>query len=203
MELAEAVRAALVIAAAVALVAAGCGSTKTVTVTNTVTTVRTVTTTETPTVGTTTQSGGSAAECTADDLQASFSVIPGSPGAGQISYELVLTNTSAAACSVSGVPVATLLDKTEGALPTQISTPSAGPAGGTVVLQHGDKAKADARFSPDVPGVGEQQTGGRCEPLAYFLRVTAPGGGTVNAAIAPPTSVCEHGSMSFTPFAAD
>ena len=46
---------------------------------------------------------------------------------------------------------------------TQISTPSSGPAGGTVVLQHGDTAKADARFSPDVPGVGEQQTG-RCEP---------------------------------------
>jgi hypothetical protein len=194
-------KAALVIGAAVALIAAGCGSTKTVTVTNTVTTVRTVTTTKTPPVGTTTQSGGSAAECTADDLQASFAVIPGSPGAGQISYELVLTNTSAAACSVSGVPVATLLDKTEGALQTQVSTPPSGPAGGTVVLQHGDKAKADARFSPDVPGVGEQQTG-RCEPLAYFLRVTAPGGGTVNAAITPPTSVCEHGSLSFTPYAA-
>jgi hypothetical protein len=192
-------RRVLVIGAAVALIAAGCGSTKTVTVTNTVTTVRTVTTTETPTAPTTTQSAGSASPCTGDDLQASFTGIEGSAGAGQVSYELTLTNTSAAACSVSGVPVATLLDKTEGAMQTQISTPSSGPAGGTVVLQHGDKAKADARFSPDVPGVGEQQTG-RCEPLSYFLRVTAPGGGTVNAAITPPTSVCEHGSLSFAPF---
>jgi uncharacterized protein DUF4232 len=198
VELPEAVRLALLLGVAVALVAAGCGSTKTVTVTNTVTTVRTVTTTKTPTAPTTTQSG-SAAACTGDDLQASFSAIAGSAGAGQIGYELTLTNTSAAACSVSGVPVGTLLDKTEGALQTQISTPSAGPAGGTVVLQHGQAAKADARFSPDVPGVGEQQTG-RCEPIAYFLRVTAPGGGTVNAAIAPPTSVCEHGSLSFAPF---
>jgi hypothetical protein len=195
-------RLALVLGAAVALLAAGCGSTKTVTVTSTVTTVRTVTTTKTPTAPTTTQSGGgNAAPCTGDDLEASFKVIEGSAGAGQISYELKLTNTSADACFVSGVPVATLLDKTEGALQTQISTPSSGPAGGTVVLQHGEAAKADARFSPDVPGVGEQQTG-RCEPVAYFLRVTAPGGGTVNAAITPPTSVCEHGSLSFAPFSA-
>jgi hypothetical protein len=194
-------RAVLVMGAVVALVAAGCGGTKTVTVTNTVTTVKTVTTTKTPTAPTTTQSAGSASPCAGDALQATFTGIEGSAGAGQISYELTLTNTSAAACSVSGIPVATLLDKTEGALPTQVSTPPSGPAGGTVVLQHGEKAKADARFSPDVPGVGEQQSG-RCEPVSYFLRVTAPGGGTVNAAITPPTSVCEHGSLSFAPYSA-
>jgi len=184
----------------VAVVAAGCGSTKTVTVTQTLTTVKTVTTTKTPTTSTntTTQPAGGSA-CSGADLQATFRGVEGSAGAGNISYALVLTNTSNSACSVSGVPVATLLDKTEGALPTQIST---GPGhASTVVLQHSDSAKAEARFSPDVPGTGEQQTG-PCERTAYFLRVAAAGGGTVNAAISPPTPVCEHGALSFSPFAA-
>jgi hypothetical protein len=111
----------------------------------------------------------------------------------------VLTNTSSAPCTVSGTPVATLLDKTKGALPTQISAaPNSGPAT-TVVLRHGDSAKAEARFSPDVPGTGEQQTGG-CEPTAYVLRVTPGGGSTVDAPINPPTPVCEHGALSFAVF---
>ena len=184
----------------VAVVAAGCGSTKTVTVTQTLTTVKTVTTTKTPTTSTntTTQPAGGSA-CSGADLQATFKGVEGSAGAGHVSYDLVLTNTSSSACSVSGIPVATLLDKTEGALPTQIST---GPGTATtVVLQHGDSAKAEARLSPDVPGVGEQQTG-PCERTAYFLRVTAAGGGTVNAAISPPTPVCEHGALSFSAFTA-
>jgi len=190
----------LFIGVVVAVVAAGCGSTKTVTVTQTVTTVKTVTTTGAPTTtsGTTTTTSG-ASPCSGSDLQATFSGVAGSAGAGNISYDLVLTNTSNSACSVSGIPVATLLDKTEGALPTQIST---GPGTATtVVLQHGDSAKAEARFSPDVPGVGEQQPG-PCERTAYFLRVAVAGGGTVNAPIGPPTPVCEHGGMSFSPFAA-
>ena len=186
----------------VAVVASGCGSTKTVVVTQTVTTVKTVTTTKTPTTSTnttTTTTASGSSPCSGTDLQATFTGVAGSAGAGHVSYDLVLTNTSSSACSVSGIPVATLLDKTEGALPTQIST---GPGTATtVVLQHGDSAKAEARLSPDVPGVGEQQTG-PCERTAYFLRVTAAGGGTVNAPIGPPTPVCEHGALSFSPFAA-
>lgn len=199
MELAEAVRGVVVIGVVVGLLAAGCGATKTVTIVQTVTTVKIVTTTKTPTTTPTTTQSAGASRCSGDDLQATFSAIAGSAGAGQIGYELVLTNTSAAACSVSGIPVATLLDKTEGALPTQISS---APGGGTapVVLQHGDSAKADARFSPDVPGTGEQQTG-PCERTAFFLRVTAVGG-TVNAAVSPPTPVCEHGALSFSAFTA-
>jgi hypothetical protein len=166
-----------------------------------VTTVKTVTTTKTPTTSTntTTTTASGSSPCSGTDLQATFTGVAGSAGAGHVSYDLVLTNMSSSACSVSGIPVATLLDKTEGALPTQIST---GPGTATtVVLQHGDSAKAEARLSPDVPGVGEQQTG-PCERTAYFLRVTAAGGGTVNAPIGPPTPVCEHGALSFSPFAA-
>lgn len=197
MELTEAVRYALVIGVLVAALAAGCGSTKTVTVTQTTTTVKTVTTTTTTTVG---QSAG-APPCSDADLKGSFDVIPGSPGAGQISYTLTLTNSSSAACTVSGTPVATLLDKNGAALPTHILAVQAGQgSAGTVVLQQGDSAKADARFSPDVAGTGDAQTGA-CEPTAHVLRVTAPGGGSLDVPISPPTAVCERGTLSFTALA--
>ena len=66
-----------------------------------------------------------------------------------------------------------------------------------VTLRHGKAAKADARFSPDIPGPGEPQTGAPCEPKAYKVRVTVPpGGGTLLAPVLPPTKVCVHGNMS-------
>jgi Protein of unknown function (DUF4232) len=189
-----------VFAAAVVLVAvaAGCGGTKTVTVTQTSTTVQTVTVTTTAPATTTGPSATSV--CAAADLAGSFSVVPGSAGAGNIVYSLHLTNTSSSPCSVSGLPAVTLLDRNGSPLPTHVSAAQAGQAtAARIVLQSGDAAKADARFSPDVPSTGEQQTG-PCEPKAYVLRVTAPDGGTVAAPISPPTAVCGHGSLSFSVF---
>lgn len=64
-----------------------------------------------------------------------------------------------------------------------------------VVLRPGGRAKATARFSPDIPGPGEQADG-PCERTAYRVRVTPPpGGGTLIAPVTPPTPVCEHGHM--------
>jgi hypothetical protein len=191
-------RAAALIGLAVVAIAAGCGGTKTVTVTHTSTTVQTVTVTTTTTTATT----GSAAPaaCTGADLEGRFAAVPGSAGAGNIVYELRLRNTSASPCVVSGLPAVTLLDRNGSPLPTHVSAAQPGQAtAAQIVLQNGQSAKADARFSPDVPGTGEQQTG-PCEPKAYVLRVTAPGGGAVAAPISPPTSVCEHGSLSFSVF---
>jgi hypothetical protein len=68
-----------------------------------------------------------------------------------------------------------------------------------VRIAPGKAARATARFSPDVPGVGEQ-TIGACEPKAYTLRVVLEGGGTANARLAPATPVCEHGTMSFSAY---
>ena len=68
-----------------------------------------------------------------------------------------------------------------------------------VTLAHGKSSHATARFSPDVPGVGEQ-TLGQCEKTAYSLRVTARGGGTTTVKITPPTPVCEHGGMTWSVF---
>ena len=190
---------ALVIGVAIAALAAGCGSTKTVTVTQVTTTVKTVTTTNTVT---TTSGSASPALCTGADLDASFDAQAGSAGAGTITYTLTLTNTSSAACTVFGTPAGILLDGSGQALLTHVlSVPAAQGSAQPVVLQPGDAAKADARFSPDVAGTGDSQTG-RCEPVAHVFRVTAGGGGTVDAPISPPTSVCERGTLSFRPFAA-
>ncbi|HEY5099691.1 MAG TPA: DUF4232 domain-containing protein [Gaiellaceae bacterium] len=191
-------RPAVVILAVLAL--AGCGGTTTQTVTQTVTHVRTVTVTTTA-AGTTTTTAASA-PCAAGSLQGSFDVVPGSPGAGQISYKLTLTNTGATPCYVSGIPQVQLLGTTGGALATSASAEPPAPASPPKVsLQHGGSAVAEARFSPDVNGTGDSTTG-QCQPTATVLRVTAQGGGTLDAPIQPPTPVCEQGSLHFRVFSA-
>jgi hypothetical protein len=182
--------------AALALSAAGCsigGSTTTVTVTKTVVRTRTVTTT----VTTTTTTTAAESACTGSQLSGTFAVQQGSEGAGQIAYTLTLTNTSSTPCSLSSPPKGVLLDTNGSPLPTHI-TPAYG-TGPTVSLASGVSAKATARFSPDVPGTGDSQSG-PCQPKAHTLQVRPAGGGTVNVPITPATSVCERGSLQFEPF---
>jgi hypothetical protein len=136
--------------------------------------------------------------CVASQLTGSFSVVPGSAGAGNIVYRLRLRNRSTRTCFVSGLAGLRLLGKTGRPLPTKV-TPAfrAGLTAVRVVLRPGRAARADARFSPDVPGPGEPMTRQTCEPKAYRVRVTPPpGGGTLVVPIVPPTPVCEHGGMS-------
>jgi len=143
-------------------------------------------------------SPAAAGPCAGSDLTGSFDVIPGSAGAGNISYRLSLVNASPRRCFVSGIPQVRLLGKAGQPLPTAVSPARPGVAtAAKVELAPGASAVADARFSPDVPGVGEGGTG-QCEPTAYSLRVTAPGGGSLKAKVTPPTPVCEHGALSFS-----
>ncbi len=175
---------------------AGCGGAKTVTVTQTVT--RTV-----PHTVTTTPPPAAAPACPGSSLGGTFAGIPGSAGAGQISYRLTVTNTSNAACFVTGMPQLQLLDAQGAALPTSVTAAQPGQAtAAKIVLQPSASATSDARFSPDVPGVGEGQAGKPCEPVAHQLQVTANGGGTFVVPITPPTSVCEHGSLRMTLYTA-
>jgi hypothetical protein len=137
--------------------------------------------------------------CAAASLNGSFAAVPGSAGAGNIVYALHLTNTSRATCTVTGIPVVTLLDRHGRALPTHERPAHPGALTAVLVrLAPGRAAVATARFSPDVPGVGEPVSGRRCEPVAYTLRVRPAGGGTLRAPIRPPTSVCERGGMSWS-----
>jgi hypothetical protein len=136
--------------------------------------------------------------CRGASLTGRFAVVPGSAGAGNIVYRLRLVNRSRAACDVTGLPTVRLLGKAGKALPTHPVPARPGTATGALVaLAPGAAAVADARFSPDVPGVGEGTTG-RCEPTAYRLRVAARGGGSTVVPIAPPTPVCEHGQLQLS-----
>ena len=189
----QGVRRALALVGVLAL--AGCGGTKTLTITNTLTQVHTVTVTTT--APTTTAVKPASAACSGDRLSGTFAVVPGSAGAGHIVYRLTVKNTASSPCYVSGLPQVQLLGTTGNALPTSVSP--AQPGTGTaakISLQPGDSATADAQFSPDVNGTGDS-TSGQCQPTATVLRVTAPGGGTIDAPIQPPTPVCERGSLHF------
>jgi hypothetical protein len=180
-----------------ALAACGGGSTTTVTETQTVTHTKTVTVHVTTTAST----ASASAPCLASALAGAFAGVPGSAGAGQITYRLRLTNQGDSACSLGGVPDAQLLAQDGSSLPTNIepARPSDTNAG-HVVLSPGDAAVADARFSPDVPGTGDN-SGPQCEPKAHTLRVTV-GSGEVDAPVTPATPVCERGSLFFSAYAA-
>jgi hypothetical protein len=131
------------------------------------------------------------ARCQASELRATFSLIPFSQGAGQIYYELTVTNHSAFTCTLIGPFALRLLGARGKALPTHPTT--APPGTYSVELAAGQWAQAQAKFSPDVPGPGEN--GRVCEPTAHALQVTIDGG-TLTAPM-DPTPVCEHGSMYF------
>ena len=178
---------------ATALTAAGClgAGTKTVTATHT----QTITSTKTVT---TKGSVTSARPCLGTQLQATFSEVPNSAGAGQIAYALRVKNTSQSPCSVHGIPNGTLLGASGTALPTHVK--AAGAVGTRrILLPPGASATAQARFSPDVAGEGDSQSG-TCQPQAHTFQVTSEGGGVTEAPIRPPTSVCEQGTLHFDAF---
>lgn len=134
--------------------------------------------------------------CKAPQLSATFKVIPGSAGAGNIVYALRIENTSSTACSVTGLPKGVLLGRNGKAQTTRVVAAAPGTMQGIITLKRRGSTRATARFSPDVPGVGE--SGKQCEPKSYWFRLTAPGGGTLKAKLSPATSVCEHGRLQFS-----
>jgi hypothetical protein len=141
-----------------------------------------------------------APRCRGAQLAGRFAVVSGSAGAGNITYALKLKNISATACTVSGLPLGRLLGRRKGTLPTHVR--AAFPGALTAILATltpGQSTRATARFSPDVPGPGEQ-VAGRCEPVAYWFRVAGQGGGQATVKVVPPTSVCEHGLLLFSAY---
>ena len=141
------------------------------------------------------------AACTGAQLAGTFNAVRGSAGAGNITYKLVLKNVSSHMCTLTGLPQGRLLGKTGKALPTHIRTATPGML--TAILVHlapGKTTFATARFSPDVPGAGEPVAGTKCEPTAWWFRVSGQGGGTTKVKLGPPTPVCEHGQLQFSPY---
>ena len=142
---------------------------------------------------------GAPGACAPSSLAAKMTVIRGSAGAGNIEYRVLLRNTGSSACSVSGHPVLRLLGAKGAPLPTHVTPVPPGVTAALIGLAPGHSASATLRFSPDVPGTGEQSIG-QCEPTAHRVRITlaSPGHGTLSAPILPPTPVCEHGGMTET-----
>jgi hypothetical protein len=137
--------------------------------------------------------------CRGASLGGVFAVVNGSAGAGSISYDLRLRNRSSSSCFVSGIPGLRLLGKTGTVLPTKVEPDKAGAlTAAKIVLKPGGYAAATARFSPDVPGVGEPQLKKQCEPTAYKLKVSPSGGGSLIIPASPPTPVCSHGRLVLT-----
>lgn len=142
---------------------------------------------------------GAPGACAPSSLAAQMTVIKGSAGAGNIEYRLLLRNRGSAACTVSGHPALRLLGAAGAALPTHVTPVTPGVTAALIALAPGRSASATLRFSPDVPGTGEQSIG-QCEPTAHRVRVTlaSPGHGSVIGPILPATPVCEHGGMTET-----
>src|SRR3954447_1320979 len=127
-------------------------------------------------------------------LAASFVVVPGSAGAGSITYHVRLTNHDAP-CRISGRPGLRLLDGHGHPLPTHVVPDHIGTGTAALItIRRGHSAVANARFSPDIPGPGE---GNPCEKTAHRIKVAlpSPAHGTVVGPVRPPTAVCEHGRM--------
>jgi uncharacterized protein DUF4232 len=144
--------------------------------------------------------GGQPSSCTGAQLAGAFRVVPGSAGAGNIVYALTLKNISSKTCTVTGLPQGRLLGLHGGKLPTHIRASfRPGLTAVLVRLAPGKSARATARFSPDVPGVGDH-TPGACQPRAYTFRVSLAGGGTTNAKLGPATPVCERGQLQFSAY---
>jgi hypothetical protein len=139
-----------------------------------------------------------AAGCTA--LSGTFKAVPNSAGAGNIVYALRLRNGGPASCVIKGLPALRLLGKSGKALPTHVVRDPRFPTSPTVALASGKTATAKARFSPDVPGPGEPAAAKHCEPVAYRAKVLFPGSANFTVPISPATSVCEHGTLTVTPY---
>jgi hypothetical protein len=138
--------------------------------------------------------------CHAGDMTGVWHPVPGSSGAGQTSSDLAFQNTSGHKCSVSGFPKFTLYAANHNPLPT--NTTDFKPV--TVMflaVAPGGWVHSELRYSADIPGPGEPQTG-PCEPSASYALVLLPGDtSTVKAPLTTPTPVCEMGAVQMKPFA--
>ncbi len=116
---------------------------------------------------------------------------PGSPGAGQRFATVVLTNTSAHACTVQGYGGLALLGAPGQGVPTdlrRVTTPAPAP----VRLQPGQSARSGLQWTV-VPA--DDEPGTACEPTATTVVVTPPDQDT--AALRPWSfgPVCQHGQI--------
>jgi len=139
-----------------------------------------------------------ASRCSAQQLRATYTMVPESNATGHVEYLLTVTNRSASSSCNLAAPLSLRLIGLRGrSLPTDVQLARPGPY--VVVLAPGQWAQATSQLSPDLAGPGEPLRG-NCEPVAHALRITI--GGDALRAPMDPTPVCAHGAMFFDRLAA-
>lgn len=146
---------------------------------------------------------GTSTRCHTADLSGTFTAVPDSVAAGNIVYNIKLTNTSTRTCTVYGHPGLLLQNAQHAALPTHVDWNSMVPDR-LITLKPGQAVSASARFSPDVAGTGDTAApGAACEPTADFTEITPPDETAhLVVSVRPATPVCEAGTMAVSPFVA-
>lgn len=142
--------------------------------------------------------GGSA--CTTAEMPSgTWRVVPASEGAGHVAADLALQNTSGHMCTVSGYPGVSLLASNDRRLPTNVVKDTA-VAVTTVKVAPGAWVHSEMRYSPNVPGPGEPDTG-QCEPMTVHALGQLPGDSAwAHITLDNPTPVCEKGELDVKPF---
>ena len=193
------------IAAATALVLAGCSSdsdpatptaSPAVTVTETVTASPTATATASSSASATTKPAGGP-ECTTSDVAAR--VVDSQAGAGQREAILVLTNTSGESCTITGYPGLQLLTSTNAKVPTKVVRVSS-PAPKTVTLK--PKAAASSALTFSVVPSGSEPQSGNCEKNPSQVQIIPPDATTSVTAPWGLGPVCNKGKISAKAFVA-
>jgi hypothetical protein len=128
-------------------------------------------------------------------------VVPDSEGAGHVAADLALRNTSGHPCTVTGYPGVSLLASNEHPLPTNVVKHQSAPVT-TVTVAPGGWVHSEMRYSPNIAGDGEPQTG-QCEPMTVHALAQLPGDSAwARITLDHPTTVCEKGTLEAKPFVA-
>ncbi|MFL6110226.1 MAG: DUF4232 domain-containing protein [Catenulispora sp.] len=137
--------------------------------------------------------------CTAAEMPGgTWKTVPGSEGAGHVAADISLRNTSTHPCTVAGYPAVSLLASDQHPLPTNVVRfPTAVT---TVTVAPGAWVHSEVRYSPNIPGPGEPQTG-ECEPMTVHALAQLPGDTAwAKVTLPAPTMVCEKGTLEAKPF---
>lgn len=118
----------------------------------------------------------------------------GSPGAGQRYAFLVLTNIAGVTCQVLGYPGMQLANAA-GPIVTRVSRVAATPQ--LLTVTQGQHVYSQLHWTV-VPATSE--TSNPCEPVPTVLHVTPPDETTTLSTSWPGGSVCQQGAIDVTPF---
>ena len=136
---------------------------------------------------------------TAEMPSGTWRVVPASEGAGHVAADIALQNTSGHSCTVTGFPGVSLLASNDHPLPTTVMKETAFTVT-TVTVAPGAWVHSEMRYSANMPGPGEPQSG-QCEPTTVHALAQLPGDSAwAHITLDNPTPVCEKGQLQVKPF---